>query len=483
MRKLAIAMLLGIFFMGCKKPDVAPETPLATVPELLELTPTSSVMMIGATRTLTVKFFNNVGVEAPLPASAVWSSLNNAIATVNAQGIITGVGAGQTSIKLSYNNISASALITVTPTTVPEQLMITAATNTVAVGGNITYTLTYTNNQGQPGPVPSGVVWSTSNAAIAGVSQQGIINGVAAGVAIITATLNPTTIASATVTVTAPSQERIEINPGTISLMQGNTANFTVVYFNAAGTIAPVPSGLVWSSNNTAIVTINQAGMISALSAGQTTIKAMVSTFSSTATVTVTPNTMLASISLNPANILEVNLNQTATVLATGLNASGNPISGINFTWASSNMSLVSVNAAGTISGAGYGTANITASSAAISSAPLMVQVIRSGNFNGVFGSAGTAKLKIENGLLKLQTTANFSVSTGAPDLRIYLTNATNSIANAVEVATLTQRSGAQSWNVPATNSAGQAVTITSYPYVMVWCRQFGGNYGLVTLP
>jgi hypothetical protein len=112
-----------------------------------------------------------------------------------------------------------------------------------------------------------------------------------------------------------------------------------------------------------------------------------------------------------------------------------------------------------------------------------MVQVIRSGNFNGGSGSTGQAKLKIENGTLKLQTSSTFSVSTGAPDLRIYLSNSTTNITNAVEIATLNQRSGAQSWNVPATTSGGQPITITSYQYVLVWCRQFGGNYGHVVLP
>jgi trimeric autotransporter adhesin len=481
MKRIALFTFLISIFIGCKKSDIAPETQLAIVIERIELTPTSSVIQAGTTRTLTVKFFNNVGVETSLPSTAVWSSLNTAIASVNTQGVITGVAAGQTSIKLTYNNVSASALITVSPTTVPEQLIITATTNTVIAGSTITFILSYTNNQGQPAPIPAGVVWSSSNNTIAAVNQQGVISGVVVGSAVITATLNATTAASANVTVTQ-SQERIEINPGTVTVMQGNSANFTVVYFNAAGITAPVPAGLIWSSNNPAIVTITQQGMINAISAGQTTIKAMVNNLSTIATVTVTSNTSLATITLNPASILEINLNQTSSVIATGLNASGNPISGLNFTWASDNNSLVSVNNSGTVTGMAYGTANITANSAAITSAPLMVQVIRSGNFNGVFSSTGIAKLKIENGILKLSTSANFSVSTGAPDLRIYLTNSTSSITNAVEVATLTQRSGAQIWNVPAM-SGGVPVTITSFQYVMVWCRQFGGNYGLVTLP
>jgi hypothetical protein len=122
-----------------------------------------------------------------------------------------------------------------------------------------------------------------------------------------------------------------------------------------------------------------------------------------------------------------------------------------------------------------YGSANITASANGIQSAPTMVQVIRQGNFAGQ-NSMGMAKLKIENGTLKLQTSSNFSVA-NAPDLRIYLTNTPTVIAGAVQIAPLStagQTSGMRSWNVP-TN-----VTITQYRYAMVWCAQFGGVYGVV---
>jgi hypothetical protein len=79
-----------------------------------------------------------------------------------------------------------------------------------------------------------------------------------------------------------------------------------------------------------------------------------------------------------------------------------------------------------------------------IESAPLMVQVIRKGTFSGT-GSGGMAKLKIENGNLKLQTTSDFVYSGGAPDLRIYLGNNSGNVNGAVEVASLRNSSGAQS--------------------------------------
>jgi hypothetical protein len=91
-----------------------------------------------------------------------------------------------------------------------------------------------------------------------------------------------------------------------------------------------------------------------------------------------------------------------------------------------------------------------------------MVQVIRRGTFSGS-GSAGIAKLKIVNGILQLQTSAAFSVSTGAPDLRIYLSPNSGNVNGAVELASLNNRKGAQTFNIPA------GVTIGQYRYAIVW--------------
>ena len=104
-----------------------------------------------------------------------------------------------------------------------------------------------------------------------------------------------------------------------------------------------------------------------------------------------------------------------------------------------------------------------------------MVQDIRKVNFTGM-GSAGAAKLQIENNILKIETTAEFLVAGGPPDLRIYMGNNNDNIDGSVEIATLNDRDGMQSWNIPSTVQIGQ------YRYVIVWCKQFGGTYGVSDL-
>jgi trimeric autotransporter adhesin len=274
--------------------------------------------------------------------------------------------------------------------------------------------------------------------------------------------------------VTVP--ERLEITPTTGSILTGQTTQFTLKYYNNLGVLAATPAGIVWSSSNMSVVTVNQTGLATALAVGQANIKAMYNTISATAAVTVVANNnVLSTVTIAPSTTQEILLNGTVNLSAVGTNLAGGVVTGLTFTWMSDAATSVQVNSSGVATGMAYGSANITATASGIQSAPTMVQVIRQGNFTGQ-NSMGMAKLKIENGTLKLQTSSTFSVAS-APDLRIYLNNSPSNVTGAVQIAPLStagQTSGARSWNVPA------GVTIIQYRYAVVWCAQFGGVYGVV---
>jgi Electron transfer DM13/Bacterial Ig-like domain (group 2) len=274
--------------------------------------------------------------------------------------------------------------------------------------------------------------------------------------------------------VTVP--EVLLINEASGSIMAGATFSFTLKYFNNTGATATPPASTVWSSSNNAIATINQQGIATGIAQGQVTIKASYNNISATALLTVVAtSTQLATITITPTDIQELKLNETATLTAVGKTSTGANISGLVFSWVSDSTAYVDINSTGLVTAKTYGTATVVASAMGIKSAPVMVQVLRKNVFT-TMASAGTGKLKFENGILKLQTSADFSVQTGPPDLRIYLGNTADNITGAVEIASLNIRSGAQTWAVPA------GVTITQYRYVIVWCKQFGGVYGVADM-
>ncbi len=268
--------------------------------------------------------------------------------------------------------------------------------------------------------------------------------------------------------------ERIEIIPVTKSIKKGDTAIFKIQYYNNLGKAATTPGIITWLSDNATIATIDANGVAKGLLVGQTNITAKYNNITATAVLTVVANnTDIATITVETK---ELKLNESSVINAIAKNNNGDILTGASFTWEIDNTTIATVNG-NMVTGKSYGTTTIKATSGNIMSAPAMLQVIRSGNFTGA-GSAGTIKLKIENGTLKLETGTDFVCSTGAPDLRIYLTNnnAGNNITGALEIATLNQRTGKQSWNVP-TNPQ-----ITQFRYVLIWCKQFGGNYGFADL-
>ena len=272
--------------------------------------------------------------------------------------------------------------------------------------------------------------------------------------------------------------ERLELTPTSANAIIGGTVQFTAKYFNTLGVEAPLPATAVWSSLNTAIATVNATGLATGITSGNTTIKISLNSILASSPITIVSNSnQLASVTITPNTSQDLLLNQQVMLTATGANAAGGNISGLTFSWLSNNTTIASLMPNGTVSAAAYGQANISATAMGVQSSPLMINVVRRGNFS-LMGSTGTATLRLDNGVLKLTTSSNFSVA-GAPDLRIYLNNNASNITGALQIASLSttgMTSGARSWTVPT------SATITQYRYAVVWCAQFGGVYGVADL-
>ena len=111
-----------------------------------------------------------------------------------------------------------------------------------------------------------------------------------------------------------------------------------------------------WSSSNDAVATVNNVGVINAVSAGTCTITASCGDVS--ATVTVTVKKPVEQIVLNKTDVTikeEETFTFTCTVVP-------NDASDKNVTWSSSDNTVATVDASGTITGIKAGTCTITAS-------------------------------------------------------------------------------------------------------------------------
>jgi len=286
-----------------------------------------------------------------------WASGSTAVATVSASGFVTGVAAGSVTITATSEGQSGTATITVS--TVPvASVTVSPSTASVPVGQTVQLTATPKDASGNP---LSGrpVSWGSSNTAVATVSGSGVVTGVTAGAATITATSEGQS-GTATITVSTVPVASVTVSPGTASVQVGQTVQLTATSKDASGN--PLSGRPVsWGSSNTAVATVSAGGLVTGVTAGAATITATSEGQSGTATVTVS-TVPVASVTVSPSTA-SVQVGQTVQLTATPKDASGNPLSGRTVSWGSSNTAVATVTASGLVTGKAAGTATITATS------------------------------------------------------------------------------------------------------------------------
>lgn len=191
-------------------------------------------------------------------------------------------------------------------------------------------------------PVASPLLtWMSRTPSVAVVGTTGLVTAVASGTSWIVAQATdgaPTAIDSALVTVSiAPPPAEADSVDVTPNAPPALTAIGATVALSAAAfrTGAALPGAtFTWSSSAPSVATVSTTGLVTALSAGTTWIRAVSGTGRDSVSVTVTISA--ASITLEPAvDTVDNTTTVTRTFTATVRDAGGNAIPGATVTWSS----------------------------------------------------------------------------------------------------------------------------------------------------
>lgn len=136
----------------------------------------------------------------------VWSSSNEAVATVDATGVVTAIAAGNAIISATCGEVSASCAVVVTPRVILASGLTLSET---ALELEVEQTATLVATIEPEDATDKSIAWSSSDEAVATVDTNGTITAIATGTATITATCGEVS-ATCHVTVNAPVEDGVE---------------------------------------------------------------------------------------------------------------------------------------------------------------------------------------------------------------------------------------------------------------------------------
>ena len=337
--------------------DNETQTPVVEV-ESVSLNKSEMTLTEGESETLAA----TVTPENAENKSIIWSSNNEAVATVDANGTVIAKRAGTAVITAtSTNGKSAGCTVTVEKKQIPVT-EVRLSESTVGIVEGSTYKLTATVLP-ENTTDSKNVSWSSNNEAVATVDANGNVTAKRAGTAVITATSTNGKTAGCTVTVSKkeiPITE-VRLNKSTETLTEGETTTLTATVLPENTTYG---KSVKWSSSNVAVATVDLMGKVTAKRAGTAIITA-ISENGKTASCTITVNKKDTNIT-----ITEVRLNKSTETLKEGdtttLTATvlpENTTDSKSVSWRSSNSEVATVDANGTVTAKRAGTAVITATS------------------------------------------------------------------------------------------------------------------------
>jgi uncharacterized protein YjdB len=402
----------------------SPVQQITLEPGLTSIPLNSSVQFVG-----TVELNAGAG-GIPIPLS--WQSSNTSVVSITVNGRATAVAPGNATITVESYGVQASMVLSVAQTS--SEIATAFRIEVDVAPSNLTpgqkgqaYAVVY-DSLGNA-LTDQSVTWSTSDPDVAIVSSTGEVTALKQGTADVRASRGGKS-----------GGKPVKVTPQTVARVEVSLVSPVVVgnKFQARATVYDANDKVLlgrevhWSSPNPQIATVGDAGVVTAVSAGTTVIVATVDGVIGDESMTVqstTPTVATVSVSL-ASDTISPGASTQATAVAR--DAAGSVVSGVTFTWTSSNTAVATVNASGSVSAVATGSAIITGTGGGKSgAATVVVKPASTATVSSVTVTLGAASINVG------QTTQATATARDATGQILTAQTVTWSIGNGQSVASI----------------------------------------------
>lgn len=200
--------------------------------------------------------------------------------------------------------------------------------------------------------------WASGQADVATVTASGGVTAVRPGLAYVIASVSGIQ-SGAPLTVIPIPVARVSLTPASATLDIGRTLQLTLTPLDTNGN-ALTGRVIAWTSSDTSVATVSPNGLVAAVAAGVTTIRATCEGFLISAAITVTPIVVpVASVTVSPPTAT-IRVGHALQLTVTLMDAAGNPLPHRRTIWTSSTPGVATVSDSGLVAAIALGTATIS---------------------------------------------------------------------------------------------------------------------------
>ena len=248
----------------------------------VSVTPDTAELVVGDTVRLSAAALDALGHEVA-GASFSWSSGDTLVAVVDAAGLVSGLGPGETEVAASSSGMTGLAWLVVAaaaPTTTavsPDSVRLSALGDTARLLAEVF------DQVGRPMP-GAAVAWSSADSTVATVDSAGLVRAEGSGAATVTASSGSAS-GSASVSVMQWALS-VVVTPAEADIGLGDTLRLAAEALDANGN-AVAGAEFSWSSSDPAAVSVDGSGLVRGVAEGAATITAGAGDAEGTSKVTV----------------------------------------------------------------------------------------------------------------------------------------------------------------------------------------------------